>query len=375
MKVNQNITRIRTSIRQISELASKEKGCIRLDIGEPSFDTPAEIKEAARKAITKYKSSYAPVRGADFLREKIAEYESKKGLDIAPENVMVTNGGMGALFCSFLGLVGKDEEVVLPDPFWSPYALMLDSLERKHKSVAYYGKNRLDEKKLSEGISPATSMILVNSPNNPAGYMIGEKDMKKIAGIAKEKNITIISDEVYEKITFGKDHVSPARYAPQNTVRINSVSKTFSMIGFRIGWLTAPAEVVDELMKCNRAITASVNLYSQAAAAFALENCESQAAEMVKEYRKRHDIMISRIKETGWRCEGADGAFYLFPDTGKESWSYALELIKEAKVSAVPGAAFGDSGKTSLRLCFGSSTADQINEAFDRIEKHERKQR
>lgn len=368
MKINQNIKDIQLSIRKITELASEVPDCIRFDIGEPDFDAPNHIKEAAKKALDNKKLSYAPVKGIPELLKAIAEYESKKNITVKEENVMVTNGGMGSLFNIFQGMLEKDEEVIIPDPFWAAYALILKSLNKKFISVPFIKNSKLDESILLDSINQNTKMILINSPNNPTGEVLEKRTLKKISEIAEDNNLTVISDEVYERILFNnKKFESIAKFIPENTIRINSTSKTYSMTGWRIGWMTAPEEVINQLKKCNRANTACINTFAQYGALEALTGEQQRTEEMREEYEKRLKVMEKQIKQLGWKYPKAEGAFYLFPDTGMDSWTYALDLIKKAKVSTVPGEAFGPSGKTSLRFCFGSASIEQINEGFKRI--------
>lgn len=373
MKINPHIKNVRLSIRRITELASKTLDCVRFDIGQPDFDTPTHIKDAAKKALDKGKTGYVPVLGIPELRKAIAKYESKKGINVEKENVMVTNGGMGSIFSIFLGMLEKHEEIILPNPYWAPYDLILGCLNLKFKTVPYIKNSELDEEKLLNSINEKTRMVLVNSPVNPTGEVLNTKTLKKIAKIAEDKELIVISDEVYERLLFGDaEFVSIAGHIPDKTIRINSTSKTYAMTGWRIGWMTAPVEVIEELKKCNRATTACVNAFAQYGALEALTGDQSCVEDMRSEYEKRFEIMKKRVSELGWTFPEVRGAFYTFPDTGKDSWEYSLNLIKKAKVSTIPGEAFGSAGKTSLRLCFGSANIEQINKGFDRIEAYEK---
>jgi aspartate/methionine/tyrosine aminotransferase len=373
MKINQNIKDIKLSIRKITELASEKPDCMRFDIGQPDFDTPENIKQAAKVALDNKKTGYAPVLGILELRKAIAEYESRKGLNLDYENVMITNGGMGSLFSIFMGMLENNEEIILPDPHWAAYTLILDSLNINHKSVNFIKNSKLDERELKNAISKNTKMLLINSPSNPTGEVLNAYDLNKIAEIAKKYNLIVISDEVYERLLYNNfKPISIAKYIPKSTIRINSCSKTYAMTGWRIGWLTAPKEVVNELKKCNRANTACVNTFAQYGALEALTGNQESVENMRRKYEKRYRVMKNRIQKLGWDFPEVNGAFYMFPKTGKDSWPYALDLIKKAGVSTVPGEAFGKSGKYHLRFCFGSASVEDINYGFDRIEKHEK---
>ncbi len=372
MHVNDHIKAIKLSIRKISELASTIPGSIRFDIGQPDFDTPKHIKDAAKIALDRGKTGYSPMEGIPELRSAIVQYEAKKGVHLTPEHIMVTNGGMGALFTIFLGMLEPGDEVILPDPHWAAYRTQLAALKLKAKIVPYYKDGMLNEQALRDAITAQTKMLLVNSPTNPTGEILSESVIKKLAEIAKEHNLTVISDEVYEALNFTHEPcVSIAKYLPKQTIQINSVSKTYAMTGWRLGWLTAPIDVITELKKCNRVQTSCVNNFAQYGAVAALTGDQSCVEEMRKEYEKRYHTIKQRVTTLGWEFPEVRGAFYIFPKTEKDSWTYAMDLLEKAKVATVPGEAFGPSGKTSLRLCFGSVNSDQINEGFDRIEKFE----
>ncbi len=363
--------RLEESIRKISEAAAKIPGCVRFDIGQPDFRTPKHIQDAAIKAIKDAPMGYTPMAGIPELRCAVADYENKKGLALKAENIMVTNGGTGALFNAFLGIIEKDDEVILPDPAWSPYEMIVRSLGGAPNYTKFFdGKKPLADS-IESAITSKTKAIVVNSPENPTGRVASESDLKTIAEIALDKGITIISDEVYDKLLFGDVmHHSIAKFAPENTMLINSTSKTYSMTGWRLGWLAAPVAAIKELAKCNRVTTASPNAVSQYAGLAALTESQECIEEMRKEYELRRDAAVKRMNALGWEFTNPEGAFYAFPKTGGDSWKLAMDLLLRAKVAVVPGASFGPSGEGHVRMCFGSVNSEGINEGFDRIEKH-----
>lgn len=390
MQISPRITALQESIRRISESAAKIPDCVRFDIGQPDFPAPKHIQDAAIRAIKEKPMGYAPMAGIPELRLAIADYENKKGLAFAPENIMVTNGGNAALFCAFLALIEKGDEVLLPDPVWSPYEMIVRSVggvpvyakyfedaesskasgERGAKRDDFGGKHLVSDS-IESAITSKTKAIIVNSPENPSGRVASESDLKTMAEIAIKRGITIISDEVYDKLLFGGAmHYSIAKFAPENTIIINSTSKTYSMTGWRLGWLAAPKDIVKELAKCSRVTTASVNAVSQYAALSALTSNQDCVEEMRREYEKRRDTAVARMRKLGWEFVNPEGAFYAFPKIPEcgDSWKFALELLEKAKVSLVPGASFGPSGEGHVRICFGSVNSEGINEGFDRIE-------
>ncbi len=372
MRVNKNIRKTEMPIRKIAELAVNKKDCIRFDIGEPNFDTAEHIKKAAIECIVnKNRNGYAPARGVDKLLKAVADYESKKRIITEPENVLITNGGMGALSNIFNSMLEDSEEVALSDPFWAPYTMILDSLNKKYNTSPFIINGELDEECLIESLNDNTKMILLNSPCNPTGEMLSNKTLRIIAEIAEEKDLIIVSDEVYERIVFEEKFHTIAEICPERTLRINSVSKTYNMIPYRVGWITGPKQVINELNKSNHANVASVNTIGQYAAISALNSSQKHVEEQRKEYEKRLRLIERRINKLGWSSPKVKGAFYIFPETGKDSWDYAKRLIEKAGVSTVPGEVFGTAGKDCLRFCFGCVNKDEINEGFDRIEDNE----
>lgn len=363
--------RLEESIRKISEAAAKIPGCVRFDIGQPDFRTPKHIQDAAIKAIKEKPMGYTPITGIPELRRAIADYENKKGLALKAENILVTNGGTGALFNAFLGIIEKDDEVILPDPVWSPYELIVRSLGGAPNYTKFFGGKKLLADSIESAITSKTKAIVVNSPENPTGRVASESDLKTIAEIALDKGITIISDEVYDKLLFGgAKHHSIAKFAPENTMLVNSTSKTYSMTGWRLGWLAAPEAAIKELAKCNRVTTASPNAVSQYAALAALTESQECVEGMRHEYERRRDTSVKRMKHLGLEFINPEGAFYAFPKLGGDSWKLVMDLLQKAKVAVIPGASFGPSGEGHVRMCFGSVNSEGINEGFDRIQRY-----
>ncbi len=371
MQISPRITSLEETIRKISEAAAKIPDCVRFDIGQPDFRTPSHIQEAAIRAIKEKPAGYTPMTGIPELRSAIADYENKKGLGLKAENIMVTNGGTGALFNAFLGLVEKGDEVLLADPSWPPYELIVRSLGGVPRYARFFDGKKLLADSIESAITSKTKAIVVNSPENPTGRVAGESDLKTIAEIALDKCITIISDEVYDKLLFkGAKHHSIAKFAPENTMLVNSASKTYSMTGWRLGWLAAPEAAIKELAKCNRVTTASPNAVSQYAALAALTESQDCVEGMRHEYERRRDTSVKRMKQLGLEFINPEGAFYAFPKLGGDSWKLAMDLLLRAKVAAVPGASFGPSCEGHVRICFGSVNLEGINEGFDRIHRY-----
>jgi len=364
--VRQDVKDIQLSIRHITALAAKKENCIRFDIGQPEFDVPNYIKESAIAAM-KEKHGYSPFRGYENLREAIVKYESWKNLDLSMENVTVTTGGMGGLAVLFLTTLEPGEEIIVSKPFWSAYSLPITLARGKLKPVEM--KPGLEQ--LKNVVSDKTKFIVVNSPNNPSGEVYSKSLLQEIAKFAREEDIYLLSDEVYDRIIFEGEHHSIAKFAPERTFILNSTSKTFAMTGWRLGWLIGPSEEMVEIAKGNRGTVACPNSIAMIAAHTALSKYEKvgqyEVNKMVKAYQKRSTVIEQRMKQLGWELPyKPTGALYAFPKCCEDSWGYALKLIDEVGVSTVPGVPFGTEGH--LRFCFGSVAVPDIHKAFDRIE-------
>jgi aspartate aminotransferase len=362
MHPSSRVEELQTPIRKIAEIISGKENAIRFDIGQPDFDTPKHIKKAAKKALDKGLTGYSPMRGIDELREAIAEYESRKGFTVTKDNIIVTTGGSGALMTAFLGLLDHNEPVVLPEPYWEAYPLMIRVANGKPMPLKYFEAGKLILKK------PESKVMVINSPSNPDGAVYSENQIKALAEYAKNHGLTVISDEVYDNIIYDAEHHSIRKYY-DNVITINSFSKTYSMTGWRLGWLVADEKLINYLAKINRAMCAGPNTFIQYGALAALKGKQDFILKMLKELRGRRDLMKKKIDEIGWECELPQGAFYMFPRIGRDAWKYCLDLIDKQKVSMVPGDAFGK--KEHVRLCFGSANREQIKEGFERILKYQ----
>jgi len=369
MEIDKRITDLKLAIRKISELASKIPDCIRFDIGQPDFDTPQHIKQAAIEAVKEGFTGYTSTFGIPELRKAVAERESEdKDLDISESNVLITQGGSGALVTSFLSILKPGDEVIIPNPFWSPYNFQIVSAHGKPVSVNYFENGEVIEENIEKSITNRTKIILVNTPENPTGRVYKKKDLEKIADIANNHDLFVISDEVYDKLVFGNvKHYSIASIIPERTLLVNSCSKTYAMTGWRVGWLIAKEEFIPEIMKMNRATIACVNSIAQKAALAALTSDQSCVEEMRREYERRRDFAVKKLKEMGLEFINPQGAFYVFPDVGRNSWSFALDLIEREKVSVVPGIPFGSAGKGHVRIAL-TVGVEKIEEGLKRIE-------
>lgn len=365
--IRQEVLDAKLSIRKITAIASQISDCIRFDIGQPAFDVPQYIKDGAMKALQE-KRGYAPYRGYDELRQEIANSEGWKGLKLSKDNITVTTGGMGGLSVLFLTTINPGEEVIVSNPYWSAYNLPIMLSHGKLKAVNL--KPGLEE--LEKNITPKTKWIVVNTPNNPTGEVYSEKFLREIADFAKNRDLYILSDEVYDRIIFNGKHHSIMKFAPERTYMLNSTSKTFAMTGWRLGWIIGPEKEMSDIAKGNRGTVACPNSIAMMGAYTALKEFNSKGKQevelMVEAYKNRAEVMRKRIESIGWELPFIpDGALYMLPKCCEESWKFSIDLINNIGVSTVPGKAFGAEGH--LRFCFGAVEADKIHEAFDRIEK------
>ena len=366
--MRERIENIDLSIRKISEKASNKENVIRFDIGQPSFDTPEYVKEATKEEIGN-KQGYSPMLGLEELRKAIAAEENdkigfgKEGKKIEKEHVMVTTGGMGALYAIFAARLGENDKAVFNDPCWGPYKMISEVSENQWTQVQYWDEDRNLREEAKEEIAEA-DMMVVNTPGNPTGYVLTEEQAKEIGEFADENDTFLVSDEVYHRLTYGKEHYSPAKYACDSAI-IGSVSKNHAMTGWRIGWLVDEEENIEQYAKVSRASTACPPRISQYAAIEALEN-DSHVEEMREEYQERRDLLVKRMKELGWNFVAPKGAIYAFPEVGEDSWDFCMDMIDEG-VAMVPGEPMGPESDQKVRICFGSTTKEEIEKAFERL--------
>lgn len=369
--MRERIQNIDLSIRKISEKAAKmDEEVVRFDIGQPSFDTPEHVKKAARDGLEN-KQGYSPMLGLEDLRAAIVDEENQKngfgpeGKELEKEHVMVTTGGMGALYAIFAARLGSDDKAVFNDPCWGPYKMISEVNGNQWEQVEYWDDERNLREEAREKISEADLMV-VNTPGNPTGYVLKEEQSQEIAKVADENDTFLISDEVYHRLVYGREHYSPAAYACDSAI-IGSVSKNHAITGWRIGWLVDKKENIEEYAKVSRASTACPPRVSQYAAIEALRK-DSHVEEMCKVYEERRDLLVERMEELGWDFVAPEGAIYAFPDTGKDSWDFCMEIIEKG-VAMVPGEPMGPGSDSNVRICFGSTTKKEIREAFDALEK------
>lgn len=363
----------------------KEKGIdvINLSIGEPDFDTPDDIKEAAKKAIDDNYTHYPPVPGYPDLRKAISEkFRRENNLNYSPEQIIVSAGGKHSIINVILSLVNPGEEVIIISPYWVSYYDQIILAEGKPVVLNTGIENdfKITAGELEEGITERTRLIIFNSPSNPTGMVYTREEMEGLARvIEKHEGLFIVSDEIYEHITYGGEHISMASfdYIYDRVITVNGVSKSFAMTGWRIGYLGAPLWIAKAVNKLQGQFTSGVSSIGQRAALAAINSTSGSKEKMRDAFLKRRDLICGLLKEIdGLEIRIPQGAFYVFPDVssffGKsdgettigDSTELAMYILEKAHVAVVGGAGFG--APDCLRLSFAASEEELI-EACKRI--------
>lgn len=365
----------RSGIRELMELAWAIEGpVIGLHVGEPSFPTPQHVLDGARRALAAGETRYVSNAGIPPLRAALAGKLARvNGLAASPEQVVVTNGGMQALFVSLAAVLSEGDEVLLPDPGWPGFANAVQLIGAR--SVGYAlepGRGFLpDVAELERLVTPRTRALLVNFPSNPLGAVLPAELAEALVRFADAHDLWLISDECYDQITFDLDHVSPARWDEQGRVlSCFSFSKTYAMTGMRVGYVHAAPAVAAVLAKLQEPLLACVNAPAQHAALAALEGPQEIVGEMRDAYRERRDRAAARLDAADLRYLLPQGAFYLWLDVsplcGGDVKAWTLELLREQRVAVAPGTAFGPRGEGWVRVSLATATSDLL-EGLDRI--------
>ncbi|MBS1668108.1 MAG: pyridoxal phosphate-dependent aminotransferase [Bacteroidetes bacterium] len=365
------------------ELRAKGIDVIDLSLGEPDFDTPQHIKDAAKKAIDDNWSHYTPVPGYLDLREAICtKFKRDNNLEYKPENIVVSTGAKQSLANAILALVDEGEEVIIPTPYWVTYSELVKIAKGKVVEVHTSMESgfKITPAQLEASITDKTKLFLFSSPCNPSGAVYSKKELEALAVVfRKHPNIFIISDEIYEYINFVGSHESIAQFndLKDRIIIINGLSKGFAMTGWRLGYIAASPEIAKGCEKLQGQFTSGTNSITQKAAVIALTADLKPSYEMVSEFTRRRELTMKLVKEVpGIKCFEPEGAFYIFPDVSyyygksngehiiKNSADFSMYLLNVAHVSSVMGDAFGD--PACVRFSFANS-ATNIEKAWARI--------
>lgn len=375
--ISKTVSNIRKSAtieltRTVASLEEQGQNIIKLNVGEPDFETPENIVKAGCEAITGGKTKYTTVNGISELRKAICSKLSKdNGLDYSPEEIVVSTGAKQALFNSIISLAGKGDEVIIPTPCWVSYIEMVKLASAKPVLVKTDAKYHLDIDAISKAVTDKTKAIIINNPCNPTGAVFASAELKKLVKLAIEHRIYVISDEVYEKLNYtGKPFVSVAsvsKEAKDYCVIINGFSKAYAMTGWRIGYSASNRQVAGAISTVQGHTTSNSTTFVQWAALEALTGPQKSVKTMVREFDRRRIYLYGELcKIKGFRCKQAQGAFYLFPDVSyyfgkktlqgdviKNSDDFCLFILRNAKVALVPGSAFRE--PDCVRISYSNS--------------------
>jgi len=379
LEFNSNLKKIKPSgIRKLFDLAQGKKGLVSFGIGEPDFVTPAHIREAAKKALDEGYTRYTPNLGfPEFRKALTIKLNQKNKISVTPEEVVVASGGTEALFFSFYTLLNPGDEVIIPDPGFVTYESQIYFAGGTPVYFPLRGENNFhpDLKELKNCVTSKTKAILLNSPSNPTGAAFKKEELLVIAEIAKEKDLFVISDELYEDIVYdGREHISIASLPgmKERTISIFGFSKSYAMTGWRLAYLAAPLNLVKEIAKLLQNTSVCANSVAQRAGQAAIQGSQDCVKEMFTAYNERRNVLAKGLNEIqGLSCHAPEGTFYAFAnikETGMNSDKLAIYLLEEYGVVTVPGTAFGAQGEGYIRLSFATSLED-IKEGIRRIKK------
>ncbi len=387
MKLADRIAQITPSLTL--EIAAKAKALkaegidvCSFSAGEPDFDTPDHIKAAAAKALEAGKTKYGPVSGEPKLRECIAnKLKTDNGLDYKAENVIVTNGGKHSLYNLMVAILNPGDEVIIPAPYWLSYpemARLADAVPVILPTTEESGY-KITAAQLRAAITPKTKLLVFNSPSNPTGMVYSPAEVEAIAQVVVEKDILVVSDEIYEKILYEDEkHISIGSFGEEifkRTIISNGFAKAYSMTGWRLGYLAGPLPIIKAASTIQGHSTSNVCTFAQYGAIAALEGSQDCVAEMVAAFAKRRQVMFDRLTAIpGIICPKPTGAFYMFPNisaTGMKSLEFSKALLDSEKVAVIPGIAFG--ADDCIRLSYATDLAT-IEKGMDRLEKFMRNQ-
>lgn len=382
MKLAARVGQVTPSLTLAIDAKAKAMKASGIDIcsfsaGEPDFDTPEHIKTAAKQALDAGKTKYGPAAGEPKLRSAIAQkLKTDNNLDYSAENVLVTNGGKHSLFNLMLALLDPGDEVIIPAPYWVSYPEMVKLAAGVPVIIDTDAKNnyKITPDQLRQACNPKTRLFVLNSPSNPTGVVYTPEEIKALAEVVVEKDILVVSDEIYEKILYeDTKHVSIGAFGPEifaRTIISNGFAKAYSMTGWRVGYLAAPVELIKAASNIQGHSTSNVCTFAQYGAIAALESSQDCVQEMLSAFTQRRQVMLERLTAMpGLSCAKPDGAFYMFVDiskTGLTSLEFCDGLLESQQVAVIPGIAFG--ADDCIRLSYATSL-EIIEKGMERLDK------
>ena len=372
-----------SGIRKFFDIVSEMKDAISLGVGEPDFETPWHIREEGIYSLEKGRTFYTSNAGLKELKVEICNYIKRKQ-DIQynyNDEVIVTVGGSEAIDIAMRAMINPGEEIIIPQPSYVSYEPCAILANAKPVIINLKAENdfRLTAQELRDAITDKTKLLVLPFPNNPTGAILERKDLEELAEIIIEKDIFVLSDEIYSELTYKGEHISIASLPGmrERTVLINGFSKSYAMTGWRLGYACGPAPIIEQMIKIHQFAIMCAPTTSQYAAVEALKNGDSDVAEMKTAYNQRRRYLMNAFAEMGLECFEPYGAFYVFPsikEFGMTSDEFATRFLEEEKVAAVPGTAFGDSGEGYLRISYAYSL-ENLKIAIGRLENFVKKLR
>lgn len=365
-----------SGIRKFFDLVSEMKDAISLGVGEPDFDTPWHIREEGIYSLEKGRTFYTSNAGLKELKEEIAKYLKRRhGVSYDPKDeVMVTVGGSEAIDLALRAMLDPGDEVLLPMPSYVSYLPCVTLADGVPVVIELQEENdfKLTKEQILEKITDKTKVLVLPFPNNPTGAILTREDLKEIVDVVIEKDLYVISDEIYSELTYNGRHVTIAEFPgmKERTVLINGFSKAYAMTGWRLGYAAAPQLILEQMLKIHQFAIMCAPTTSQYAAVEALRNGDEDVQRMREAYDQRRRFLIHELRRIGFDVFEPFGAFYVFPSIkkfGMTSDEFATKLLEEEKVAVVPGTAFGDCGEGFLRISYAYSIED-LKTALQRIE-------
>ncbi len=375
--LSEKVTAIKPSgIRKFFDIVSEMKDAISLGVGEPDFDTPWHIRDEGIYALEKGRTFYTSNAGLRDLRQEISAYiQRTQGIHYNPDKeILVTVGGSEAIDIGLRAVINAGDEVIIPQPSYVSYEPCAVLAGAKPVIIDLKAENefRLQPQELLNAITEKTKVLILPYPNNPTGAIMEREDLEKIAKIAIDKDILVMSDEIYSALTYKDKHISIASIdgMKERTILINGFSKAYAMTGWRLGYSCAPKDITAQMTKIHQFAIMCAPTTSQYAAVSALKNGDADVEEMRKSYNQRRRFLMNAFNQMGLECFEPYGAFYVFPcikEFNMTSEEFATKLLMEEKVAVVPGTAFGACGEGYLRISYAYSL-ENLKEAVGRIE-------
>lgn len=366
-----------SGIRKFFDIVSEMKDAISLGVGEPDFDTPWSIREEGIYSLEKGRTYYTSNAGLSELRTEICNFLNRRyGLNYNPDGeTLITVGGSEAIDLAFRAMLNPGDEVIIPQPSYVSYLPCAVLADATPVLVNLKEENefRLTPEELLSAITPKTKILVFPFPNNPTGAIMPKEELEKIAQICIDKDIFVVSDEIYSELTYGGEHhcsIASIAGMTDRTIVINGFSKSHAMTGWRLGYACGPAPIIKQMLKIHQFAIMCAPTNSQYAAVEALRHCDENIEHMRDEYDQRRRFMLTRLRGMGLKCFEPFGAFYIFPNIaefGMTSEEFAMRFLKEYKVAIVPGTAFGECGEGFLRMSYASSLSN-LKTAMERLE-------